>query len=123
MLAYFIGCRSLLPSESAVCRVYSVQRFQSHFDTWAPYIGGQIFKNPTFLSTHANGKRERFDQAFTVIRQELLDAFASQAVPKDAQLWYTRVRSFDHPKISDGVNILIGLFIGRVSTITSRAAS
>jgi hypothetical protein len=36
-------------------------------------------------------KRERFQQTFAIVRHELLDVFAAQGVPDDAQNWYTRV--------------------------------
>ena len=37
-------------------------------------------------------KRAKFEHVFTVIRDELVDFFKSQNMPKDAIEWYTRVR-------------------------------
>ncbi|KAJ7108472.1 farnesyl-diphosphate synthase [Mycena epipterygia] len=52
--------------------------------------------------------RERFEQAFVVIRQELLDAFASQGVPEDAQIWYTRNIDYNVPggKLNRGISVV-----------------
>lgn len=37
-------------------------------------------------------KRQKFEHAFEVIRDELLAHFASNGMPKDAQEWYRKVR-------------------------------
>ena len=38
-------------------------------------------------------KRAKFEQVFTVIRNELVNYFKSQGMPNDAVEWYTRVCS------------------------------
>jgi hypothetical protein len=79
-LAYLIGCSHL---ETNVC---------SYLDSWpqASFIG-QILCSTDQGVVFSATKRERFQQAFAVVRQELFDAFAAQGVPDDAQNWYKRV--------------------------------
>ena len=37
-------------------------------------------------------KRAKFEQVFTVIRDELVDYFKAQGMPQDAVAWFTKVR-------------------------------
>ncbi|KAJ7754430.1 farnesyl-diphosphate synthase [Mycena metata] len=68
----------------------------------SPFID-QIFKSPPVSS-----KRERFEQAFVVVRQQLLDAFAAQGVPDDAQTWYKRNIDYNVPggKLNRGLSVV-----------------
>ncbi|KAJ7033728.1 farnesyl-diphosphate synthase [Mycena alexandri] len=63
----------------------------------------QILKSPPVSS-----KRERFEQAFVVVRQQLLDAFAAQGVPNDAQTWYKRNIDYNVPggKLNRGLSVV-----------------
>ncbi|KAJ6588864.1 isoprenoid synthase domain-containing protein [Mycena capillaripes] len=101
VLAYFIGC-SLFPSTGC-----NVRRLSSYFDTQthrSPFTS-QLFGFP---GQAVANKRERFDHAFTVIRQELLDAFAAQGVPEDAQSWYKRNIDYNVPggKLNRGLSVV-----------------
>ncbi|KAJ7359261.1 farnesyl diphosphate synthase [Mycena albidolilacea] len=61
-------------------------------------------------------KRERFQQTFAIVRRELLDVFAAQGVPDDAQSWYTRIIDYNVPggklnralSVVDSVEIIKG---------------
>lgn len=54
----------------------------------------------SILETKTNGadskaeRRAKFEAAFEVIRQELLDHFAKEGMPKEAVEWYKRVWAF-----------------------------
>ncbi|KAJ7719187.1 farnesyl-diphosphate synthase [Mycena maculata] len=70
---------------------------------------GQIFnRNPEFYSADASVKRERFEEAFVIIRQELVDAFGSLGLPTDAQVWYTRNIDYNVPggKLNRGISVV-----------------
>ncbi|KAJ6470064.1 farnesyl-diphosphate synthase [Mycena vitilis] len=68
---------------------------------------GQIFGSHAQQAVFSN-KRARFDQAFTGVRQELLDAFATQGVPEDAQNWYKRNIDYNVPggKLNRGLSVV-----------------
>ncbi|KAJ6488012.1 farnesyl-diphosphate synthase, partial [Mycena sanguinolenta] len=55
-----------------------------------------------------SSKRERFEQAFGVVRQELSVAFAAQGVPDDAQNWYERSIDYNVPggKLNRGLSVV-----------------
>ncbi|KAJ7666230.1 farnesyl-diphosphate synthase [Mycena polygramma] len=90
VVAYLTACSYHLPLS-----VYHVGT------PWA----GQIFGSPAVFSSN---KRERFDQAFTIVRQELLSAFAAQGVPEDAQNWYKRNIDYNVPggKLNRGLSVV-----------------
>ncbi|KAJ6595775.1 farnesyl-diphosphate synthase [Mycena vulgaris] len=62
-----------------VCRVYNVQNLKS----WLPFTFGDV-------------------------RTELLDAFAAQGVPEDAQIWYARNIDYNVPggKLNRGISVI-----------------
>ncbi len=69
------------------------------------------------MSTDKAARRARFEGAWKVIKQELVDYITGEGMPKDAIEWYERVRenftgqqNLAHPD-------------GRTSTTTSPAAS
>jgi len=48
-------------------------------------------------------RREKFEHAFTVIREELMEHFKQQGMPDDAAEWYRRVSAevfLTHPQVS-----------------------
>ncbi|KAF7360368.1 Farnesyl pyrophosphate synthetase [Mycena venus] len=103
VLVYLVGYNyQVAPS---VCHV-------ARLDTWPwpPFIS-QIFSSlpaDTTSTVSSGSKRERFEQAFTVIRQELFDAFAAQGVPDDAQNWYRRNIDYNVPggKLNRGLSVV-----------------
>ncbi|KAK7044672.1 farnesyl pyrophosphate synthetase [Favolaschia claudopus] len=76
---------------------------------------------PPISNTTYNGSdRDRFNQVFTIIRQELLDEFAAQNVPEDAQNWYRRNIDYNVPggKLNRGLSV-----VDSVQVIKGRALS
>ncbi|KAJ7485347.1 farnesyl-diphosphate synthase [Mycena latifolia] len=64
--------------------------------------------NQPFAASSADSKRARFLEAFGDVRKELLDAFAAQGVPEDAQIWYERNIDYNVPggKLNRGISVI-----------------
>ncbi|KAJ7185583.1 isoprenoid synthase domain-containing protein [Mycena filopes] len=94
VIAYLLSC-SILPKNLCL-----VGKFGSHS---TPSIVDQIFKSPPVSS-----KRERFEQTFEVVRQQLLDSLAAQGIPDDAQTWYKRNIDYNVPggKLNRGLSVV-----------------
>jgi hypothetical protein len=94
VLACFIqGCSQLPPAARRIYHWKDVGAL-SYSDFLPPIIARRIL--PGFHSSpfSSEEKRARFENTFATVRKELLDSFAAQGVPEDAQIWYARVRSF-----------------------------
>ncbi|KAJ7634806.1 farnesyl-diphosphate synthase [Roridomyces roridus] len=74
----------------------------------------------TFSPADAVVKREKFEEVFAVVRQELVDAFASQGVPEDARIWYQRILDYNVPggKLNRGISVVdsVEIMQGRALT-------
>ncbi|KAF8138091.1 isoprenoid synthase domain-containing protein [Mycena galopus ATCC 62051] len=109
VLAYFIGC-SQVPLSVCPAGLHS----------WR-HSGSQLVNTTVFYGS----KRERFEQTFEIVRQELVDAFAAQGVPDDAQRWYERNINYNVPggKLNRGLSVVDSVEIIKGRSLSDREFS
>ncbi|KAJ7269956.1 farnesyl-diphosphate synthase [Mycena rebaudengoi] len=108
VLACFIqGCSQLPPAARRIYHWKDVGAL-SYSDFLPPIIARRIL--PGFHSSpfSSEEKRARFENTFATVRKELLDSFAAQGVPEDAQIWYARNIDYNVPggKLNRGMSVV-----------------
>ncbi|KAF7344610.1 hypothetical protein MSAN_01943300 [Mycena sanguinolenta] len=98
-----------ISSVFAYCKhIFDLDVCQMNAWTWESPTLHISETQPVATTTFSGSKRDRFEQAFGIVRQELLTAFAEQGVPDDAQNWYERSIDYNVPggKLNRGLSVV-----------------